>query len=771
MLILVFRITSLLSVQLFRKQQFIYMRKHDIRITKQISIFIAFWSICIACFSQSNDLEKLITNINQLSLPQTISTNKFLTNSTINLKNNDKSPDIAIGTLVKDAEIEQYINHIQQNGSWKDINYQDSKRSKWDPATHVDRIFLLTVAYKYSQSKYYNSPKLSATIHNAIYFWNNAKLHCPNWWYNEIGVPDVYSKACLLIKNELTKEEVLQINSVLDAAKFGRTGQNKVWLAANVLKRALLNNDSATVKEAYKQIASEVKTGLAEGIQPDNSFFQHGNQMQLLNYGLHYIGSLSQFARVFNGTRFAFSQTEVNILHNFFLDCLQWVDWKGCTDINAMGRQVFVDKQKYCSTAMLVAANNLMKTDTVKKGEYERYIIRNHANPGIINDLIGNRYFWRSDFGIQRTPTWYASVRMNSKRTIGFEMTNNENLKGIYSADGVMQLMLEGDEYFRIFPLWDWKKLPGLTAIEDGQPISYFHPEKPVNKSGFVGGVSDGTKGVLTLCIDKDSLHANKSYFFIDNKIVCMGSGITTDLNYPVYTTLNQTYLKGATYISTSDKKNNSEFSSEKDTAFNTCKWVYHNKIGYYLFSNQELNLSTKKQKGDWHDVASFYSNKLDSAQVFKLYISHGAKPQNAGYSYCLLPDVTLQKLHDFAANPSILIIKNSNECHAVANLDESCIEIVCIKPTKIQLKNIQLNCLSPGLFMLDYIDQNKIKLTVSDPSQSLSSIKLELNGNYTSLHGTYDKKRGKTLISIPLNTEDGERGKSNCIVITKKNN
>ena len=69
-------------------------------------------------------------------------------------------------------------------------------------------------------------------------------------------------------------------------SSFGMTGQNKVWLAGNVLIRALLQNDWQLAKEARKVIASEITLGQKEGINADWSFHQHGPQQQFGNYGL-----------------------------------------------------------------------------------------------------------------------------------------------------------------------------------------------------------------------------------------------------------------------------------------------------------------------------------------------------------------------------------------------------------------------------------------------------------------------------------------------------
>ena len=89
-------------------------------------------------------------------------------------------------------------------------------------------------------------------------------------------------------------------------SSFGMTGQNKVWLAGNVLIRALLQNDWQLAKEARKVIASEITLGQKEGIKADWSFHQHGPQQQFGNYGLSFICNMSFYSELFTGTTLCF---------------------------------------------------------------------------------------------------------------------------------------------------------------------------------------------------------------------------------------------------------------------------------------------------------------------------------------------------------------------------------------------------------------------------------------------------------------------------------
>ena len=203
-------------------------------------------------------------------------------------------------------KIAGYLSSQTPEGTWPDINYQDKKRSGWEPKIHTERILELTKLYRSKETEYYNSPQVEAVIHKALHYWFEAKLVCQNWWYNQIGIPKTLGTAFVLFEDKLTAEEKQQAIALMENARFGMTGQNKVWLAGNVLMRALLQGDEKLVGMARDTIVSEIVTGQPEGIQADWSFHQHGTQQQFGNYGLSFVSSMSFFSGVFAGTSLAF---------------------------------------------------------------------------------------------------------------------------------------------------------------------------------------------------------------------------------------------------------------------------------------------------------------------------------------------------------------------------------------------------------------------------------------------------------------------------------
>ena len=216
--------------------------------------------------------------------------------------------------LSTEIALEKIHKNLSKDGSWADINYNDTKRSGWDPRLHPERILEMVKAFMSPGVEYYKSPALEKTIHSAMDYWFKAGLKCSNWYYNEIGVPRTLGTAFILFDEYLTADERVNAVRIMENSKFGMTGQNKVWLAGNVMMRAVLQNDLNLVKQARDIIVSEITKGGLEGIKDDWSFHQHGPQQQFGNYGLAYIYTMSLFSGIFADTSLAFSNEQLRIL-------------------------------------------------------------------------------------------------------------------------------------------------------------------------------------------------------------------------------------------------------------------------------------------------------------------------------------------------------------------------------------------------------------------------------------------------------------------------
>ncbi len=549
---------------------------------------------------------------------------------------------------ISPKEIKHLINTLHTEGSWEDINYADTKRSGWEPKKHTERILKLTKYYyqKKQTLKPSERAQLVNTIHQAMNFWFSRKLVCKNWWYNQIGIPRTLGPAFLLFEQEMSEQEKQDAIKVMMNSAFGMTGQNKVWLAGNVLIRALLQNDWQLAKEARKVIASEITLGQKEGIKTDWSFHQHGPQQQFGNYGLSFICNMSFYAEIFAGTSLAFSKEQQKILTSLLLEGYQWIVWRGHLEVNGLNRQLFRNADIDKGFRLLFAAYSLMKSSEPEVAEkMQQMIHRNSISSQIPNTFTGNKHFWESDYTIHRTPRWMASVRMASKRVIGTELVNEDNLKGYYMADGALYTYVRGDEYHNIFPFWDWRRIPGITTYESNAPIPNPNKTDSRNHSSYVGGVTYQHTGITAMQLKRNKLEANKTWVFTDDYVLCMGSDIHADSTATIMTSIDQRFSKGEAW-------------SDDNKRF------FHDNTGYIILQADTCITSTENKEGQWKDFMGMYKPKLLKNKLFSIYLKH-RKDAPASYVYLTLPATTQQKVRNFDSN-SIRIIRNDKEAQAV---------------------------------------------------------------------------------------------------------
>ena len=93
------------------------------------------------------------------------------------------------------------------------------------------------------------------------------------------------ARLLLLIGNTMDPADKAAALKIVDRATFSMTGQNRVWMAGIIFRKALVEDDPALALQARNTILAEVSISQQEGLQADWSFQQHGPQQQMGNYG------------------------------------------------------------------------------------------------------------------------------------------------------------------------------------------------------------------------------------------------------------------------------------------------------------------------------------------------------------------------------------------------------------------------------------------------------------------------------------------------------
>lgn len=578
-------------------------------------------------------------------------------------------------------KITSYIQAMQPDGSWSDINYEDKMRSGWEPKRHAERVLEMTKFYCSKQTSYYQSTWVEEAIHKALNFWFTTKPVSLNWWQNQIGAPKTLGGAFILFEDKLSAAQKEAAIEVMSNAKFGMTGQNKVWLAGNVMIRGLLQNNFSLVKEARDIIASEIVTGQEEGIKEDWSFHQHGPQQQFGNYGLAFISGMSFFSGIFKGTSLSFNEDQLNILHSLLEEGYSWIIWNGYMDISSLDRQLYHNAQLH--KALTVAFSSFPHGKLGPAPCRRRW----------------HKHFYKSDYTVHRSPQWMATIKMASNRVIGTELVNEDNLKGYYVADGATYFYIRGDEYLNDFPFWDWRKVPGITAFEDTAPMPRVKKNQNRNETDFVGGVTDGRLGLTVMELNRDGLHAMKSWIFTDHYVLCLGNGIQSDSTLAVTTAIDQRgkrsdlfYLNGEKWETVEGEK---QFNAKN-------RRFFHDNTGYILLDKTPCIAQSEKRSGQWHDFMQMYRPKMEEKEMVSLHLNHGVKPANGRYRYIVLPATNKEKTSKFDIS-SIQIIKDDQTTQAVFIPEENTLFVVAYVPVTLKLKSgFRFEAKDRGLYLVN---------------------------------------------------------------------
>jgi len=616
--------------------------------------------------------------------------------------------ELLLKDLSESNQIDSLVKQMGKDGRWPDIDYESKNRASWSVCSaHLGRVFEIAKAYRAPEHPLHGDERLLGAVNLALRDWVKHDYRNPNWWYASIGVPQLMGRICILMENDMDRD-ILETcrQRHLSRTRAKGQGQNKIWTAEVVLYGGVLAKDPELVQYAAETILSELHLTTKQGLQHDWSFHLHGPQNQIGTYGSAFSTDMAKWAYVYEDTRLAFSGDQFALLRNFLLKGQGWVAWNGILDINCRGRTVGRLSATSRYDYLLPAARLMRKIDPQHADGYTAYIKR---NSGGANDLIGNKHFWRSDLMVHRARNWYASVRMCSTRTIGGESCNNENLRGRYAADGVLLLYTTGREYEDIFPVWNWRKLPGLTGHQASDRLE--KPHRLPGTTNFVGGVTDGVSGIGVLDYARDGLAAKKAWFFLENAIVCMGTGIRSDTNDPVTTSVNQCLLKGE--------------------VIKGPQWYWHDSVGYFFSSPQEVVLQCGPQKGNWRQISEleYLIDEEVAKDVFSLWIDHGEKPQDGKYAYVLFPGITAEETAAKVKHNRILVLRNDSDCQAVADGAEKKTLIAFRKPGNIDIGYERKLAVDQPCLIIAAEMERGLKLSIADPTQTLGIVNVEITG------------------------------------------
>lgn len=651
-----------------------------------------------------------------------------------------KEKNVNISSI--DNQTKEYIETVKEDGSFPDFDYSNNAQTNWKPIGHLDRLKPIILSYTTKGSQYYENEDVYNKIVSMLTYWYNADPRSSNWYMQQIAAPQRMGILLILMRTgkkplstsleSLLTNRMRDIGGAPDQSGSQGTGANKVDIATHWVYRGCLTKNKVVLEKGIQQVFYPLFYTIGEGFQHDYSYLQHGQQLYIGGYGDVIAQGICNVAQYVRGTTYELGKEKFDILFNFMRNTYLHVIRGQYFLYNVAGRSL--SRPNALSKSGFYSVLELLKSvDPDNTDEYNAAIKRVKGDePASYGLEPYHAHYWRSDYTLHQRPGFTFDVRSVSTRTLRNENGNGENVKGYFLSEGATNIAVKGDEYYNIFPAWDWGRVPGTTT----PALTSIPKPGEWGSSGtntFVGGVSDGVYGVSTFSMrnyeyTSVNTEAKKSWFFFDNEVVCLGAGIRSTASAEVNTTMNQCLLEGNVTVIKTDNTSEVYTTGQKSsrTFDNNLSWVLHGEVGYYLPSGGNIVVNNQTQSGTWTSINTSQGGSSVSKDVFKLWFNHGVKPTDSSYAYVVVPNVNTTEKAAAYKKENVRILSNTELIQAVEHAELGIVGIVFYGSATFKYSNdISIRATRACTVMLRDLDKSEVKVYVADPSASLKDLSL----------------------------------------------
>lgn len=597
--------------------------------------------------------------------------------------------------------VDHWATSLNTRGQWTDIDYEDKERADWKVLWHLKRARMLTMAWSYPQSQFYHDKNLKKKIDAALNHWLEKRYRNPNWWHNEIGVPQYMRDIIILLRDDLSASQLQQALAVMSQLRVQNNGvgANLMWSADLGLHYGALTGDSELVSRCRELMLKEIKIHTGEGIQPDNSFHQHGKRLQMFQYGKAFLWETVRLSWQLRETSLAFPEEKVDILTDFLLEGWQWMARSIHTVPGTMDRSSSrIGELRSPDLRPLIPF--IIELQPERAAAFKKMAAIQNGEGA----LTGFRYYPHSDFSAYHRPGFSFFLKTISTRTLPTESINSENLKGRLLNSGDGYLIRNGEEYFNLMPVWDWTALPGITAFKGADHI---------NRKFFVGSVSSGASGLSAMDYQMRNkertkvLSARKFWAFHNDVVICLIAGLEgKNIDGDIYTALDQSRWQ-------SDVTVNKPGNVMKAGSHNMTdvEWIHHAGFAYIPLQPAAFDLRLQEVSGTWESINASIKTDTVTETIFLPVMLHNIeKSRSAGYALALCE--TPEDAKKLAKKPAWEVLRNDEICQAV-QFDDGTVMAAFFSADQLKIgKKKTLKVDQPCLVLIE-----NGKLYASDPS------------------------------------------------------
>ncbi|MEU4304407.1 polysaccharide lyase 8 family protein [Streptomyces rochei] len=543
---------------------------------------------------------------------------------------------------------------------------------------------------------------LSATVYNP------STARYGNWWEWQIGSPRLLMDITAALYDRLGPDRVTAACAAVDHFvpeamlrdySGTSTGANRVDLCRSVALRGILGRAPekiALARDALSPVFPYVTEG--DGLYADGSFVQHtwvaysGTYGQVMLDGLGRLFTLlagSEWEVTDPGRQIVLDSVEhayAPLIHDGLV--MDTVNGRAISrgylksdDLHVMRGDHFHGQQIIAAMAVLAGGASPAERERWYariKGWIERdtvtpvltapqFPVADLARLHAIADApveaapepVGHRLFAAMDRAVHRRPAFTAGLAMASDRIAHYECGNGENPRGWHTGAGMLTWWANGtrsDQYTDWFwPTVDWYRLPGTTVstrrLADRAGGEWGAPKPDVR---WVGGATDGEYAAVGQHLKGlgSTLEARKSWFFLDDEVVCLGAGISCADGVPVETVVDNRNLgEGGTHALVRGRH-----------------WAHLEGHGGWIVPDGELRTLREDRTGAWSDINTTSTSERRTRRWQTLWLDHGTDPTDATYLYVLMPGASARAVARRAADRHRLtVLANDGRRQAVA--------------------------------------------------------------------------------------------------------
>ncbi|MGW9368580.1 polysaccharide lyase 8 family protein [Streptomyces xanthophaeus] len=613
-------------------------------------------------------------------------------------------------------------------------------------------------------------------VHAEVY--NPATTRYGNWWNWQIGAPQALMDTCVLLHDHLTEAQTAKFCAAVDhflpdsavASYTGTsTGANRVDLCRGIILRGIVGRNPdkiALAARALTPVFPYVTHG--DGFYADGSFIQHTSVPYIGGYGSVLHDGVGRLLALLRGSAWELDDPNTQL----FLDTVEravapfiyngvMMDNVSSRGISRQGTDDHLRAHGLLATLLLLGQGASPQENVRWRAMVKGWLQRDYHYPALKNpglslirasllqglqddtsveaapEPVGHRLFHNMDRVTHRRRRWAASVSMASQRIAHYEFGNGEHARGYHTGAGWLSwwgsdfgLEQYSDAYW---PTVDPYRLPGITAsrkpLADGEGGNWGGPRPD---AAWVGGTTDGEFGATGQHLKglSSTMDAKKSWFWLDDCVVCLGAGITSADGHAVETTVDNRHLGTAgAPVLTVDGREQPTVQGWTGT-FEAAGWAHvAGQAGYVFPTGATVSAVREERTGAWKDINAGGSADPVTRRYLTLYTDHGTDPAGAEYAYVLMPGASERSTSHRACDKGWLkILANTGAQQGIRVPKLGFTAVNFWAPGTVE----KITASAPASVLIREHRNGTATVVVSDPARQATSLEVRWNRRVT---------------------------------------